>query len=50
MTNYEKMISMTKEELAEEIKLIANWDRKELNKVKNDENFFLNYLKKEIKG
>lgn len=48
MTNYKRIISMSKEELAKEIKLIANWDRKEVGKANKIEGFFLEYLDKEI--
>ena len=48
MTNYERIISMSKEELAEEIELIANWSRKEVYKANKIEGFFLDYLDKEV--
>lgn len=48
MTNFERIKNMTKEELAKEIKLIANWDRKELCKANKIEGFFLDYLDKEV--
>lgn len=34
MNNYERIINLSMEEMAEEIRLIANWDRKEKNKAK----------------
>lgn len=48
MTNFERIKIMTKEQLAEEIKLIANWDRKELAKANKVDNWFLDYLNKEV--
>lgn len=48
MTNYERIKNLTKEELAEEIKLIANWNRREVNKANKIDNFFLDYLDKEV--
>ncbi|MDY2737111.1 hypothetical protein [Intestinibacter sp.] len=50
MTNFEKIKDMTIEELANEIKLIANWDRKEKRKAEKDENFYINWLKSECKN
>lgn len=47
MTNYEKIKSFTVEEMAEEIKTIANWDRKEKAKAEKDENFYINWLNKD---
>jgi len=47
MTEYEKIKNMSIEQMATEIKLIANWDRKEKNKAEKDENFYLNYLLKD---
>lgn len=47
MTNYERIMKMTKEELANEIKLIANWDRKEVSKANKVEGFYADYLDKE---
>lgn len=48
MTNFERIKGMTKEELAKEIELIANWDRKELNKAKRVDGWFLKYLEAEV--
>ncbi|MBD5589286.1 hypothetical protein [Clostridium botulinum] len=45
MTNYERIKNLNIEEMAEEIKLIANWDRKEKRKAEKDKNFYLEYLK-----
>ncbi len=47
MTNYKKLINMSIEEMAMEIKLIANWDRKEKGKAEKDENFYSDYLLKD---
>lgn len=35
MTNFERMKSMTQEEMAHELGLIASWDRKEYKKAIN---------------
>ena len=35
MTNFERMKSMTQEEMAHELALIASWDRKEYKKAIN---------------
>lgn len=43
MTNYERIKNLSIEEMAKEIKLIANWDRKE--KLKKMKIFILNILK-----
>nr|WP_312985407.1 hypothetical protein [Clostridioides sp.] len=48
MTNYERIKNMDKQELAEEIRLIANWDRKQQRKAKQDEKFYLNWLNAEV--
>ncbi len=48
MTNFEKIKDMSKEELAEEIRLIANWDRKQKRIAEKDENFYLKWLNKKI--
>lgn len=47
MTNYERIGNLSIEEMAKEIKLIANWDRKEKRKTEKDENFYIEYLKME---
>jgi hypothetical protein len=49
MTNYERIKNLTIEEMAEEIKLIANWDKNERNKANKDEEWYKNYLLKETK-
>ena len=48
MTNYERIKNLTKDEMAEEIKLIANWSRNEVAKANDIEEFFLDYLDKEV--
>lgn len=48
MTNFERIKNMTREQLAEEIRLIANWDKKEVAKVNKIDNWFLDYLDKEV--
>lgn len=48
MTNFERIKNMTKEQLAEEIRLIANWDKRELDKANKIDNWFLEYLNKEV--
>lgn len=45
MTNYERIRNLSIEEMAKEIKLIANWDRKEKRNAEKDENFYIEYLK-----
>lgn len=47
MTNYERMKNFTLEQMANEMKAIANWNRKEKRKAERDENFYINYLKTE---
>jgi hypothetical protein len=49
MTNYERIKGLSIEELAEELKLIANWDRKEVKKANNIEDFYVDYLNSESK-
>lgn len=50
MTNYERIVNMSKEELAEELRLVANWDRREKNKAeKYCDNFYLEWLNAECK-
>lgn len=50
MTNFEKIKEMTKEELAEELRLFANWDRTLKNNAeKNYANFYLYWLNAESK-
>jgi hypothetical protein len=49
MKNYERIKNMTVEEMAEEIKLIANWDRKQKKIAEQDENFYVNWLNAESK-
>lgn len=44
MTNYERIKSLTIEEMAQEIKLIANWDRKQKRKAERDEHWYEKYL------
>jgi len=44
MTNYERIKNLTIEEMANEIKAIVNWDRKEKNKAEQDDQFYINYL------
>ncbi|MEG1310478.1 MAG: hypothetical protein RR942_06555 [Romboutsia sp.] len=48
MTNFERIKNMAREQLAEEIRLIANWDKKELTKANKIDNWFLEYLDKEV--
>lgn len=51
MTNYERIKNMTLEELAKELALVAEWDRKELAKCKKYvgvENFMIECLKMEV--
>lgn len=48
MTNFERIKNMTRKQLAEEIRLIANWDKKELAKANKVDNWFLEYLDKEV--
>ena len=45
MTNYERIKNLSLEGMAEEIKLIANWDSKEKAKANKVDNFYINYLK-----
>ncbi len=48
MTNFEKIKQMTKEELAEELRLIANWDRKQKRIAEQDEDFYIKWLDEEV--
>jgi len=50
MTNYEKIKSLSIQELAEELKLIANWNRKEVKKTNKIDNFYVDYLNSESKN
>lgn len=48
MDNFERIKCMTKEELAKEIRLIANWDRKHFKKAeKMGDKFYLDWLEAE---
>lgn len=47
MNNYERIKGLTIEKMAEEIKLIANWDRREVSKANKVEDFYIDYLKTE---
>jgi hypothetical protein len=47
MKNYERIKNLTIEEMAEEIKLIANWDRKEKKKAEQDGQFYVKWLNAE---
>lgn len=48
MNNFERIKQMTKEELAEELRLVANWDKKHKNKAeKSCDNFYLDWLNAE---
>ena len=47
MTNFERIKNMTLEELAEEIKLIAKWDRKFVKKADKYPQFYLEWLQSE---
>jgi len=47
MTNYERIKNYTIEEMAEEIREIANWDRKEKKKAEKDEQFYVKWLNTE---
>jgi len=47
MTNYERIQSLSIEQMANEIKAVANWDRKEKVKAERDEQFYINYLSAE---
>ena len=49
MDNFERIKNMTREELAAEIKLIANWDRKEKRKAEKDDEFYLKWLNSKCK-
>lgn len=46
MTNFERVKNMTKEELSEEIRLIANWDRKQKRIAEQD--FYIKLLYVEL--
>lgn len=51
MTNFERMKSMTQEEMAHELALIASWDRKEYKKAINTiglEPFMNKWLQSEV--
>lgn len=48
MTNYERIKGLSLEEMAEEIKLIANWDREERNKANKIDSFYVDYLKAKV--
>ena len=48
MTNYDRIRNLTIEELANEIKAIANWSSKEKKKANQDEQFYINYLHSEV--
>lgn len=51
MTNFERMKSMTQEEMAHELALIASWDRKEYKKAINTiglEPFMNKWLRSEV--
>lgn len=48
MTNYELIKNMSVEQLAEELKLVANWDREQKNIAEQDEDFYIKWLSKEI--
>jgi hypothetical protein len=48
MNNYERIKNLSLEEMAEEIKAIANWDRKEKRKAEKDSQWYIRYLKTEI--
>lgn len=49
MNNFERIKQMTKEELAEELRLVANWDRKQKNIAEKDEDFYIKWLGKECR-
>lgn len=49
MTNYERIKNLSIEELSEELKLIANWNRKEVRKTNKIDNFYKDYLNSESK-
>lgn len=49
MNNYERIKNLNIEEMAEEIRLIANWDKKQKSKANKDEYFYINYLKTKAK-
>lgn len=49
MNNYERIMNMTPSELAEEIKLIANWDRKDKKVADKHDSFYLDWLNAESK-
>lgn len=48
MKNYELIKNMSIEQLAEELKLVANWDRKQKAIAEQDEDFYIKWLNKEI--
>lgn len=48
MNNFERIKQMTKEELAEELRLVANWDRKQKRIAEQDEDFYIKWLEKEV--
>lgn len=49
MTNFEKIKNMSKEELANELKLIAEWDRKNVLIAKKYPQFYIEWLNSEVK-
>ncbi|RDY28367.1 hypothetical protein CHL78_005555 [Romboutsia weinsteinii] len=44
MTNFKRIKNMTKEELSEEIRLIASWDKKKKRIAEQDEDFYTKLL------
>lgn len=50
MTNFERIKNMSKEELAVELKLIAEWDRKNVDVAKKYPQFYIQWLNAECNG
>lgn len=44
MNNFERIKQMSKEELAQELKLLANWDKKQKRIAEQDEDFYIKWL------
>lgn len=49
MTNFERIKSMSVEELAEELRLIAEWDRSQVKIAKKYPQFYTEWLNTESK-
>lgn len=50
MTNYERIKNLSIEDMAKEIKQIANWDKKESDKANKIEGFYIDYLNQNDKN